>query len=214
MTGRFDLVTLDLDGTLLPDTTAFEVVLAANGMADAVAESDRRFFAGQQTLEETFWEQWEWVRHLRLADIHRALRRGPWLPGILDGVHALKEAGLRVHVLTDQPSTVTDFLGRWNLDDAICSPVTVKEGEQVAIDARFDKWANLVDRIGTWAIPAGRVCHVGNGSNDVPVWRHVGAGVAVFAEPDVAAGAELDLGRPTDLIHVAEAVLDLHRGGK
>lgn len=207
MTGRFDLVTIDLDGTLLPDDTAFGVVLRANGRAADVKGSDARFFAGEISLEDCFWEQWEWVRELTPAQLHRALRDAPWLAGIREGVAVLRAAGLQVCLLTDQPSSITDFLARWDLQEAIASPVTVKEGKQVAIDPRFDKWANLQARLAQTGIRADRVCHIGNGSNDVPVWGQVGAGVAVFAEADVAAAATLDLGRPADLMEVAAAVV-------
>lgn len=199
----FELVTLDLDGTLLPDDTAFAAVLRANGKAKEVAASDARYLAGELSLQDCFWEQWAWVKELQLVEMHRALRKAAWLPDIRDGVQAIQHTGAKVCLLTDQPSVLTDYLGRWGLTDAICSPVTVKEGRCVDIDARFDKWANLQDRLAAWDIDPGRVCHVGNGSNDVPVWAQVGHGIAVFAEPGVAEHAELDLGRPRSLLDVA-----------
>lgn len=187
--GRFDLVTLDLDGTLLPNDTVFAAILRDHGHAAYAEETDQAYFAGRMTLEECFWAQWRLVQPLTLADLHRSLRKAAWLPGIGEGVRRLKEAGLRVCLLTDQPSTCTDFLGRWSLSDAIASPVTVKEGRQVAIDARFDKLANLRDRLAAWGIPESRVCHVGNGVNDIPVFRAVGGSVAVFEDPEVRAAA-------------------------
>lgn len=201
------LVTLDLDGTLLPDDTVFAVVLRGNGHADEVAASDARYFAGEQDLEATFWEQWDLVKRLRLADCHRALRRADWLPGIAEGVRRLKDAGCRVCLLTDQPSTLTDFLGRWGLTDAICSPVEVEDGRQVAIDARFDKLANLQARCDRWDIALEDVCHVGNGENDVPIWKAVGGSVAVFADDGVRGHADQDLGRISDFGRVVDALL-------
>ncbi len=208
--GRFDLITLDLDGTLLPHTTAFEVVLRAAGRGAEVAASDARYFAGDQSLEDTFWEQWAWVQPMSLAELHRALRTAPWLPGIADGVRRLRDAGLEVTLLTDQPSTLADFLGRWGVVRPVCSPVTVKDGVQVSIDARFDKWANLAARLREDGLDPARTCHVGNGSNDVSVWNRVGAGVAVFATEAVAAHATVDLGSPASFVNVAEEVLHLH----
>lgn len=201
------LVTLDLDGTLLPDDTAFAVVLRNNGMAQEVAESDARYFAGEATLEEVFWEQWDWVRQLSLADCHRALRRAAWLPRISEGVQMLQRAGHRVCLLTDQPSVLTDFLGRWGLIDAICSPVTVKEGRPVAIDARLDKLDNLRRHLAPWQIGEQDVCHVGNGANDVPVWQAVGRAVAAFAPADIARHADVDVGRPGSLVEIASSIV-------
>ncbi len=199
------LITLDLDGTLLPDDTVFAAVLRESGFADEVKASDDAYFAGDITLEECFWQQWDWVKGLSLADCHRALRKAAWLPGISEGVRALKGTGAKVCLLTDQPSILTDYLGRWGLIDAICSPVTIKEGHPVAIDAQFDKLANLKAHCDEWGVELAEVTHVGNGSNDVPVWNAVGRGIAVYAEPEVARHADLDLGRVASLEDVVSS---------
>lgn len=206
-TGRFDLVTLDLDGTLLPHDTVFAAILRDAGHAAFAEETDQAYFDGRMTLEECFWAQWKLIQPLALADMHRALRKADWLPGIGEGVRKLKEAGLHVCLLTDQPSTCTDFLGRWGLTDAICSPVTVKDGKQVAIDARFDKLANLRSRLAELGIPESRVCHVGNGVNDIAVFRAVGGSVAVFGNADVRAAATSWV----DLRSLDDAVADVLR---
>lgn len=207
----FDLVTLDLDGTLIPHDTVFAAVLRDQGRGADVAASDARYEAGEMTLEECFWQQWAWIQPLTLADIHRGLRKAAWLPGIADGVARLKGAGVRVALLTDQPSTFTDFLGRWGLTEAICSPVQVKDGKQVAVDARFDKLANLRTRLKEWGIPESRVCHVGNGVNDIPVFRAVGGSVAVFGNPKVKAAARQHVAAPKDLGELVDAVLTPRR---
>ncbi len=212
--GSFDLVTLDLDGTLIPNDTVFAAVLRAEGKGAQASSSDRRYFAGEITLEQCFWEQWALLKDLQLADIHRALRAAKWLPGIQEGVHRLRESGLRVALLTDQPSTFTDFLGRWNLIDAINSPVTVKEGKQVAIDARFDKLANLRRRLAEWKIPESLVCHVGNGVNDIPVFHAVGGSVAVFENKDVQKAATKVVASPKSLGEIVDVVLELYQGHK
>ena len=204
---KWDLVTLDLDGTLIPNDTVFAAVLRDQGRGADVAASDARYESGAITLEECFWEQWRWVQPLTLADIHRGLRKATWLAGIGDGVRRLHEAGIRTCLLTDQPSTFTDFLGRWGLTDAICSPVTVKEGKQAAIDARFDKLANLRRRLAEWGIAESRVCHVGNGVNDIPVFQAVGGSVAVFGNPKVKAAAKRHVAQPRDLDELLDAAL-------
>ena len=207
MTPKWDLVTLDLDGTLIPHDTVFAAVLRDQGRGADVAASDARYGSGAITLEECFWQQWAWVQPLTLADIHRGLRKATWLPGIAEGVRRLKDAGCRVVLLTDQPSTFTDFLGRWGLTDAICSPVTVKDGRQVAIDASFDKLANLRRRLKEWGIAEARVCHVGNGVNDIPVFGAVGGSVAVFGNPQVKAAARRHVPDPRSLGDLVDAVL-------
>lgn len=205
----FTTVTVDLDGTLFPDSTLFREVLSQHGHASDVEASDERFFAGKSSLRTCFEEQWTWYQTLGPQEIHRALRKAAWLPGIREGVALLRAEGLQVRLLTDQPSTATDYSGRWGMAPAISSPVTVKEGVQTALDFREDKLANLVSE----GLDPATVCHVGNGSNDVPVWQAGAHGIAVFAEPDVASEAAVDLGRPASFMDIANAVL-AQRGGK
>lgn len=212
MTGRFDLITLDLDGTLIPHDTVFAAILRENGHGEMADRTDAQYFAGTLSLEDCFWQQWKIIQGLQLADLHRGLRKAKWLAGISEGVQRLQAAGLRVCLLTDQPSTCTDFLGRWGLIDAICSPVTVKDGKQVSIDAGFDKLANLRTRLATWGIEASRVCHVGNGSNDIPVFKAIGGSVAVWGDPKVEAAAQHSIAKPASLSDVVDAVLALHAG--
>ena len=85
--------------------------------------------------------------------------------------------------------------------------MTVKEGKQVAIDARFDKLANLRRRLSEWGIPEARVCHVGNGVNDIPVFRAVGGSVAAFGNPQVKAAAKRHVPAPRDLNELLDAAL-------
>ncbi len=196
-------VTLDLDGTLLPHTTAFAEVLRGTDREQDVADSDARFFAGDLSLHDCFVEQWAWVRERTLQDLHRALRKARWLPGISEGVARIKAAGLEVRMLTDQPSILTDFGARWGLGPAICSPTTVVEGRAAELDFREDKLANLRSA----GLDPGDVIHVGNGANDVPVWDAGAHGIAVFAAPEVAAHAQENLGEPASFDPIAEAVL-------
>ncbi len=49
--GRFDLVTLDLDGTLIPHDTVFAAILRQEGFAKEAAETDEAYFTGRMTLE-------------------------------------------------------------------------------------------------------------------------------------------------------------------
>src|SRR5688572_31462482 len=99
---RYDLVTLDLDGTLIPNDTVFAAVLRDQGRGEDVRASDARYEKGDITLEECFWEQWAWIQPLTLADIHRGLRKATWLPGIAEGVARLRKEGMRIALLTDQ----------------------------------------------------------------------------------------------------------------
>ena len=201
------LVTLDLDGTLLPGDTAFGAILRHNGQAALADEVDRACREGRMDDAAAYRAQWEAVRSLTLADCHRALRKAAWLPGIPEGVQRLRSAGLDVALLTDQPTTVTDFLARWGLEQAVASPATVRDGKVTALDVRLDKLRNLQGWLDARGLRPDQVAHVGNGPNDVPVWAAVRFGVACFAPPELARKAQLVLPRPASLVEAADALL-------
>ena len=207
---RFDLVTVDLNGTLLPETTAFELLLRAAGEHEEADRLRAMQRAGRIGSEEAFLARWGLVRRMTMQEMHRHLRRSDaWLPRIGEGVRKLRGAGLDVWLLTDQPSTVTDFLMRWGFQRAVCSPVEVVEGRQETLEPRMDKLANLEAALGEDGGRLDRVCHVGDGGNDVPVFRAVAASVAVRPRAGVGEAATHVLPAPADFGEVVDAVLAL-----
>lgn len=212
--GRLDLVTYDLDGTLI-DGTAFLLVARAFGFEDEVLHHDRRFRAGEITLEECFRIEFAFLRGRRVDEVGAALERGTWFPGIEAAVARLKAAGLRVAVLTDNPDFITDHLTRFGIDEHIASRGVVSNGVVTGeVHPSFDKWANLHRYLEREGLDPGRVAHIGNDVNDIRVWQHVALGVCVEPTgPAVAEAADLVFDRIDDHVPIADAVLAWHRGG-
>ena len=211
--GRLDLVTYDLDGTLI-DGTAFLLVARAFDNEREVLFHDARFRAGEITLEECYRIEFALLAGRTVEEVHGALSRGTWFPGIADSVRALKTAGLRVAVLTDNPDFVTQYLSRFGIDDQVASRGEVNAGVVTGkVHASFDKWGNLRRFLERHRIDPRRVAHIGNDVNDVRVWEHVGLGVCVAPTgPAVAAGADLVFPHIDDHRPIADAVLAWHRG--
>lgn len=210
---RLDLVTYDLDGTLI-DGTAFLLVARAFGFEKEVLYHDRRFRAGEITLEECFDIEFGFLKGRTVLEVDDAMAHGTWFPGIADAVARLKADGLRVVALTDNPDFITDHLARFGIDEAVASRGVVEDGTITGeVHARFDKWANLRDFLNKEGIHAERVAHVGNDINDVNVWRHVGLGVAVAPTgPAVAERADLVFPALNNHVPIANAILAWHRG--
>lgn len=213
MPGRLDLVTYDLDGTLI-DGTAFLLVARAFGFEAEVLEHDARFRAGEITLEECFDIEFAFLKGRSVEEVGAALEGGTWFPGIARAVRLLKDAGLRVAVLTDNPDFVTAHLGHYGIDEQIASRGVVRDGIVTGeVFPSFDKWGNLRRYLEREGMDANRVAHIGNDVNDVRVWEHVGLGVCVEPTgPAVQEAADMVFERIEDHVTIAEAVLEWHRG--
>lgn len=206
MAHRFRLVTLDLDGTLLA-TTCFLEVAKAIGKADEVRRLDELYLSGKMGLAENFHAEFGLLAGTPVARAEAALRQGPWMQRIPEGVADLRALGLRVGLLTDQPRVLAS-LAEPSLDPVLCSEGGVHEGKLgPPVEYREDKAANLRAWCKAHQVDLETVIHCGNGSNDIPVFERVGLAVAVNpASPEVARRADVALEGVQDLREVARAV--------
>ncbi len=172
------LVTLDLDGTLI-ETTVFQAAAEALGLGDEVAFYDDLYFRGILSLEATFFVEYELFLDRPVDEVQAALEHGPWLSDIGTTVEALRETGVRVWVVTDQPDWAVEHLTRWGITDGVYT-TTRRWGEKIGpVDEQvFDKWPALRRALAELKLDPSKVCHVGNGSNDVPIFEEVGLAIA------------------------------------
>lgn len=204
------LVSLDLDGTLI-HPAIFNAVADPLGFGDKLEETTRLYFEGKMSADETFHADYKHFVGRRVDEMLDALRESDrWTPGIRDGVARLHGAGMRLAITTDQP----DFLVRvtqelFDVDDLVCTPAEVRHGRVSGpYDLQHDKWANLERLLNARGIDPREVAHVGNGSNDVPVFRRVGTSVAVNPmNEQVRAGATHVVDPLEDFAQVVELLL-------
>lgn len=184
------LVTLDVDGTLIR-STVFQAAAEGLGLAAEVEYWDELYFSDVISLETTFLAEYELFLDRPLAEVQVALREGPWLPDIPDTVDRLRGAGLDVWLLTDQPDWALTSLARSaDLDEGVFTR-TRRWGDKIGPvdDQVFDKWPALAEKLDAEGLSPEEVCHVGNGSNDVPVFEHVGRAVAFNPDDETVAHA-------------------------
>lgn len=187
-----DLVTFDLDGTLIR-TTVFQAAADGLGFGDEIERYDRHFFAGVLSLEATFMVEHRLFQGLDRAVVQEALSKGPWVQGIASTVETLRDMGLEVWAVTDQPDWAVEVLARWGIGDGIHATTHARpNGEIGSVDRyAFEKWPVLADRLAADGIAPSDVCHVGNGHNDIPVFENVGRAVAFNPSgPEVQATAD------------------------
>ena len=184
---RIRLVTLDVDGTLLPKDNCFAAIMRGEGRETEAQQILASWQSGELQFSGAWNQLWALMQPLDCQTLHRHLRKvAKWLPDISLGVREMRNAGLHAHVLSDLPSTITDFLGRWGLIDSVASPVVVREGAQISVTPKLDRLEGLEHLLQRYQIDESQVAHVGNGILDVPIWDRVGLTVGVDCPPAIA----------------------------
>lgn len=203
------LVSLDLDGTLI-HPAIFNVVADGLGFGEPLQRSYEAYVAGRMSLEEAFWHDYKFFVGRDVDEMHRVLRASKdWTPGIADAVARLKQAGLRVVVTTDQPRFLAECTRWFGVDDVVCTEAEVRHGRVTGeVKSEFAKWPNLERHLKAWKVDPRDVVHVGNGTNDIPVFERVGFSVGVNAlSPLVNQAAKASIPRVHDFGEVADLVL-------
>lgn len=203
------LVSLDLDGTLI-QPAIFNAVADALGFGAPLAWSYREYLAGRMTIPEAFEHDYRFLVGRRVDEMRRALdASAAWTPGIARAIARFHEAGLRVIVTTDQPRFLAEAARRFGVDDFVCSEAEVVEGVVTGnVESKFEKWPNLARYLASSGVAPAEVAHVGNGTNDIPVFERVGGSIAVNYEKDaVAKAARHAIPRVLDFGEVADVLL-------
>ncbi|HEX2021223.1 MAG TPA: HAD-IB family phosphatase [Candidatus Thermoplasmatota archaeon] len=205
------VVSFDLDGTLI-HPAIFNAVADGLGFGEPLQWSYEEYVAGRMSLEDAFRHDYRHFVGRRVEDMHRALRAtDAWTPGIAPAVERLRRAGLRVIVTTDQPRFLAETTRWFGVEEVVCTDAEVRDGV-VTGDVRpaFDKWANLARWLDGAGVEARDVAHVGNGTNDLPVFARVGVSLAVNPlHPSVVAGAQASIERMQTLEQAADLLLAL-----
>lgn len=205
------LVSLDLDGTLI-HPAIFNVVADAMGFGEPLQWSYEEYVAGRMSLEDAFFHDYKHFVGREVAAMHAALRQSrAWTPGIPEAVARMKEAGLKVVVTTDQPRFLAETTKWWGVDDVVCTEAEVRHGRVTGeVRPTFEKWPNLERHLKAWRIDPRHVAHVGNGTNDIPVFEKVGHSVGVRAlSPRVYDAAKTSIPDMGDLGEVADVLVPL-----
>ncbi|HVM44527.1 MAG TPA: HAD-IB family phosphatase [Candidatus Thermoplasmatota archaeon] len=203
------LVSLDLDGTLI-HPAIFNAVADALGFGEPLQWSYQEYVAGRMSLEDAFHHDYKHFVGRSVSEMRDVLRRtNAWTPGIASAVERLRDAGLRVIVTTDQPRFLAEATREFGVDDVVCSEAEVRHDRVTgAVFPSFAKWPNLERHLRARRVDAADVVHVGNGTNDIPVFEEVGRSVAVNAlHPSVEAAATWRIERVRDLNEVADLII-------
>ena len=179
---RFKITTIDQDGTIYK-TDPLIVIATDLGRREEVDSFRKRWEERRISLATSLRGQFGIVEGMTAGKLERYMNKMRPVNGIKQFVRFLIDLGIWVVLLTDNPSCVANFALKLGFQDIICSR---SELSRTGIIGRMHPLVNKATGLSDYCKQNGislREClHVGNGVNDIPVFRRVGASIAINPE--------------------------------
>ena len=179
-TPKFVMVSFDVDKTLFrqPALTQAARGLGIGKKWDAVDEMYER---KRITLRQALMQQFQLFVGMRLEAVLAEVSKVPMMRNIRETVDKLLGLGLSVILCTDNPDFLCQYLvEQFGFRGFGSSKVAVKNGVIVDdIEPLPDKRLGIRKYCAWMSIPLSKTVHVGDGLNDVPVFRVVGYSIAL-----------------------------------
>jgi HAD superfamily phosphoserine phosphatase-like hydrolase len=177
---KFVEVSFDVDKTLFrqPALTQAARGLGIGKKWDAIDEMYQR---KRITLRQALLQQFQLLVGMKLVDVLAEVSRVPMMRNIREAVDKLLGLGLSVILCTDNPDFLCQYLvEQFGFRGFVSSKVAVKNGLITDdIEPLPDKRLGIRKYCAWMSIPLSKTVHVGDGLNDVPVFRVVGYSIAL-----------------------------------
>jgi len=179
------MVSFDVDKTLFrkPALTTAARSLGIGDRWDALDEMERK---KRITTGQCLMSQYKLLVGMRFADILREVLKVEMIRNIRETVEKLLGLGLQVILTTDNPDFLCQYLvEHFGFNGFVSSKVAVKNGIITdEIEPLPDKRLGMRKYCAWMSIPLSKAIHVGDGLNDVPVFRVVGYSIAINTSLD------------------------------
>ena len=179
-TPKFVEVSFDVDKTLFrqPALTQAARGLGIGKKWDAIDEMYQR---KRITLRQGLLQQFQLLVGMKLVDVLAEVSKVPMMRSIREAVDKLLGLGLSVILCTDNPDFLCQYLvEQFGFRGFVSSKVAVKNGLITDdIEPLPDKRLGIRKYCAWMSIPLSKTVHVGDGLNDVPVFRVVGYSIAL-----------------------------------
>jgi len=179
-TPKFVEVSFDVDKTLYrqPALTQAARGLGIGKKWDAI---DQMYHRQRITLRQGLLQQFQLLVGMRLVDVLAEVSKVPMMRNIREAVDKLLGLGLSVILCTDNPDFLCQYLvEQFGFRGFVSSKVAVKNGVITDdIEPLPDKRLGIRKYCAWMSIPLSKTVHVGDGMNDVPVFRVVGYSIAL-----------------------------------
>ena len=200
---KFVQVSFDVDKTLFREPALTQ---AARGLGigkkwDAI---DELYEKKRITLRQGLLQQYQLLVGMKLEDVLAEVSKVPMMRNIRETVDKLLGLGLSVILCTDNPDFLCQYLvEQFGFRGFVSSKVAVKNRVIIdEIEPLPDKRLGIRKYCAWMSIPLSKTVHVGDGLNDVPVFRVVGYSIALNASLEKARRAASHQMETDDLLDV------------
>ena len=197
------MVSFDVDKTLFRKP-ALATAAHALGIGQKWDSIDEMYDKGRISLGQCLASLYRLLVGLRVEDILAQVSRVEMIRNIREAVEKLLGQGLQVILTTDNPDFLCQYLvERFGFNGFIASKVAVKSGVVTdEIEPLPDKRLGMRKYCAWMSIPASKVIHVGDGLNDVPVFRVVGYSSALNTDVEKVKKTASHSMKTSDLLDV------------
>src|SRR5256884_722522 len=175
------MVSFDVDKTLFrkPALTTVARALGIGERWDGLDEMEQK---KRITIGQCLAQQYKLLVGMKLQDVLREVSKVEMMRNIQETVDKLLGQGLQVILTTDNPDFLCQFLvEHFGFNGFVSSKVEVKNGViSDDIEPLPDKRLGIRKYCAWMSIPLSKAVHVGDGLNDVPVFRVVGYFIALY----------------------------------
>src|SRR5213594_2675400 len=174
------MVSFDVDKTLFrkPALTTVARALGIGERWDGLDEMEQK---KRITIGQCLARQYELLVGMKLVDVLAEVSKVEMMRNIRETVDKLLRLGLSVMLCTDNPDFLCQYLvEQFGFRGFVSSKVAVKNGLITDdIEPLPDKRLGIRKYCAWMSIPLSKTVHVGDGLNDVPVFRVVGYSIAL-----------------------------------
>ena len=179
-TPKFVMVSFDVDKTLFRQPALTQAVRSL-GIGKKWDSIDEMYHRKRITLRQALLQQFQLLVGMKLADVLAEVAKVPMIRNIRETVDKLLGLGLSEILCTDNPDFLCQYLvEQFGFRGFVSSKVAVKNGVIIDdIEPLPDKRLGIRKYCAWMSIPLSKTVHVGDGLNDVPVFRVVGYSIAL-----------------------------------
>lgn len=202
-TPKFVQVSFDVDKTLFREPALFRTARGL-GISKKWDSIDELYDKKRITLRQGLVQQFQLLAGMKLADVLAEVSKVPMMRNIRETVEKFLGLGLQVILCTDNPDFLCQYLvEQFGFRGFVSSKVAVKNGVITDdIEPLPDKRLGMRKYCAWMSIPLSKTVHVGDGLNDVPVFRVVGYSIALNTNLDKVKRAASHRMETDDLLDV------------